>query len=247
MLYFILGFGLFISFFPKIITEKNAPQLLSGFNTLSKEKQAQVDLKGLLQTMRDYHFKIGGGSTLVALILYFLNWKDAAMFTVTFGPILGYFYLIPKMQEFYGEAATGIQSQAKIGVVILAVVVLGVGGMLVYGYQDNQLEISSEELIFSGMYGLEIQKGAVAELRILDRLPKITKRTNGFATQHMLKGKFRTADGKKVHLILNARQGPFLEINRSKKPTVYFSLEQNSQTVVQQLKRMGWPLNTTSY
>ena len=247
MLYFILGFGLFISFFPKIITEKNAPQLLSGFNTLSKEKQAQVDLKGLLQTMRDYHFKIGGGSTLVALILYFLNWKDAAMFTVTFGPILGYFYLIPKMQEFYGEAATGIQSQAKIGVVILAVVVLGVGGMLVYGYQDNQLEISSEELIFSGMYGLEIQKGAVAELQILDRLPKITKRTNGFATQHMLKGKFRTADGKKVHLILNARQGPFLEINRSKKPTVYFSLEQNSQTVVQQLKRMGWPLNTTSY
>ena len=247
MLYFILGFGLFISFFPKIITEKNAPQLLSGFNTLSKEKQAQVDLKGLLQTMRDYHFKVGGGSTLVALILYFLNWKDAAMFTVTFGPILGYFYLIPKMQEFYGEAATGIQSQAKIGVVILVVVMLGVGGMLVYGYQDNQLEISSEELIFSGMYGLEIQKEAVAELRILDRLPKITKRTNGFATQHMLKGKFRTEDGKKVHLILNARQGPFLEINRPKKPTVYFSLEQNSQTVVQQLKRMGWPLNTTSY
>ncbi len=247
MLYFILGFGLFISFFPKIITEKNAPQLLSGFNTLSKEKQAQVDLKGLLQTMRDYHFKVGGGSTLVALILYFLNWKDAAMFTVSFGPILGYFYLIPKMQEFYGEAATGIQSQAKIGVVILAVVMLGVGGMLVYGYQDNQLEISSEELIFSGMYGLEIQREAVAELRIIDRLPKITKRTNGFATQHMLKGKFRTEDGKKVHLILNARQGPFLEINRSKKPTVYFSLEQNSQTVVQQLKRMGWPLNTTSY
>jgi len=242
MLYFILGFGLFMTLFPRILTEENAPQLLSGFNTLSKDEQAQVDLRGLLKAMRDFHLKVGGISTLVALVFYFLNWKDAGMLTVTFGPIVGYFYLIPRMQNFYGTQNKSYQNQVKVGVSILAAVVIAVGILLGYGYQDNTLKITPDQLEFTGIYGLKIKKNQVVGMRQVDQLPEITRRLNGFATQHMLKGKFRDASGKKVHLILNNRKGPYLEIQRAKKPRVYFSLGENARSVLQTLQSSGWSL-----
>lgn len=235
-----------MTFFPRIITEGNAPQLLSGFNTMSKEQQAAVDLKGLLRELRNFHLKVGGFCTGLALILYAVNYKDAAMFTVSLGPMLGYIYLIPRMQNYYGKSNSDIQKQAKIGLWLLVIVLVAVAGLLVYGYQDNTLEISSDKLKFSGMYGLEISKKEAPQLFEINRLPPLTKRINGFATQHMRKGKFRVKSGKKVHLLLNELQGPYLEIKRDRKPSVYFSLGKNATTQLNRLRQLGWSVTRPS-
>ena len=49
---------------------KNAPYLLSGYNTNSKEKQEQVDLKGLLCFSKRFNINLG---ISLAIISFFFT------------------------------------------------------------------------------------------------------------------------------------------------------------------------------
>ena len=57
-----------------LITQKNAPYLLSGYNTMSKEKQEQVDLKGLLHFSKRFHINLGISESIIGFSLYYLGY-----------------------------------------------------------------------------------------------------------------------------------------------------------------------------
>ena len=61
-----IGFGY-------LITEKNAPYLLSGYNTTSKEKQVQVYLKGLLHFLKRFHINLEISQSIIGFSLYYFR------------------------------------------------------------------------------------------------------------------------------------------------------------------------------
>lgn len=52
---------------------KNAPYLLSGYNTMGKEKQEQVDLKGLLYFSKRFNINLGVLQAIISFFLYYLG------------------------------------------------------------------------------------------------------------------------------------------------------------------------------
>ena len=56
-----------------LITEKNAPYLLSLYNTMSKERQEQVDLKGLLHFSKRFHINLGISQSIIGFSLYYFR------------------------------------------------------------------------------------------------------------------------------------------------------------------------------
>jgi len=79
-----------------LITEKTAPYLLAGYNTMSKEEQDQVDLKPLLAFFKKFHINLRVSQAIIGFALYFFD----------YGNLLGVFigtYSILRTHLFYNK------------------------------------------------------------------------------------------------------------------------------------------------
>lgn len=54
------------------VNESNAPYLLSGYNTLPKEKQAQYDLKNYLKFFKRFFIVMSVYTTLAYVVMYLI-------------------------------------------------------------------------------------------------------------------------------------------------------------------------------
>ena len=66
------------------ITEKNAKYLLSGFNTLSKEKQQEFNLRDYLAYFKKFHVFLGVSILLIGLLIELLIGKNASLYFLFF-------------------------------------------------------------------------------------------------------------------------------------------------------------------
>lgn len=108
-----------------LITEKNAPYLLKGYNTMSKEKQEQVDLKGLLRFSKRFHINLGVSQAIIGFTLYYLGYdKGLNLFLSTYS-IIAYIYFIWKSAPFQPQQQ--IRS-VYIGIAVLSICLLGILG-----------------------------------------------------------------------------------------------------------------------
>ena len=108
-----------------LITEKNAPYLLNGYNTMSKEKQEQVDLKGLLRFSKRFHINLGVSQAIIGFTLYYLGYdKGLNLFLSTYS-IVAYIYFIWKSAPFQPQQQ--IRS-VYIGIAVLSICLLGILG-----------------------------------------------------------------------------------------------------------------------
>ncbi len=106
-----------------LITEKNAPYLLSGYNTMSKGKQEQVDLKGLLRFSKRFHINLGVSQAIIGFTLYYLGYdKGLNLFLSTYS-IVAYIYFIWKSAPFQPQQQ--IRS-VYIGIAVLSICLLGI-------------------------------------------------------------------------------------------------------------------------
>ena len=81
---------------------------------------------------------------------------------------------------------------------------------------------------FRGSYGEEIPRNEVKSVELVDHLPKITIRTNGFSLGIIRKGYFKTKDGEIVKLILNSDTKPYILITKKNGKKIYFSSKEKS-------------------
>lgn len=194
--------------------------LISGYNTMNKEKKANVDVESLGKLMGMYGYLNGVVFFLVG-ILYGLNIKiGGAMAFAIF--IISTGYLLVKAQKYdhnlFDENGKFIKSAKKeliIPLVIVSVVLVGVGILMVFSVQPTKLTYLDEGLEIHGMYGETYAWVDIEKVELIDSLPKIEMRTNGSGVGSHLKGYFRTTEYGKVKLFVNAETSPF----------VYFTVE----------------------
>ncbi|GGM73719.1 hypothetical protein GCM10010967_01650 [Dyadobacter beijingensis] len=208
-----------------IVTPNNARYLLSGYNMMSEADRAKFDIGAYLKFFNRFHIFLGISLLVGVLILNLFSANWATIFLVMY-PLLGYVYMLAIGNRFY-TGTSGQRVGTYVAMAILLVVTLGVGFMLFSGMRSSEVFLTDNALEIKGMDGIKIGKKELTNFTIVDTIPDIASRANGFSAGEYSKGLFRTNDGRYVRLYINKKTHPYLLINAGG-DEIYFSSDKIS-------------------
>ncbi len=200
--------------------------LISGYNTMSKEKQAKVDTKRLGRLMGLYSYVNGGIFVLVGLL-------QGLGFKPLITPVIGFFiistgYFLVKAQKYdgniYDEAGKlrqGAGKQFAVPILITLAALLFTAGLLFVSAQATRVTVLDEGIEIHGIYGEVYPWESMETVKLVDELPAIELRTNGSALGSNLKGHFKTKEFGSVKLFVNTENPPFIYLEANKKITIF--------------------------
>ena len=232
MLYPIVGLGILFFGIAFILTENNAKHMLSGYNTMSAEEREKFDLKSFIPFYRNFHIFLSVSFVAIGVALNYLNTNAAGIFLAVY-PIVAYIYFIWKSNQFQKGKS---KSSSKMAIIVLGATLVFVIGLLGMGFKEDTLTISDKSLEISGSYGEEINFDEIESISLIDQLPNITMRTNGFSLGEIKKGYYKSNEGK-VKLVLNSNKKPYLKITKKEGYPVFFTGKSKSaETVLDKIK-----------
>ena len=212
-----------------VLTENNAKYMLSGYNTMTEEEQKTIDIKSFIPFFRNFHIFLGLSSLVFGLAIYYFISKDAVGVFLGIYPILAYIYFIFKSAKYSNKPQT---KATKIGIVLLLGVLFFLVGMFALGFKEDKLIINSKAIQIEGSYSEKILPSEIESIVLVESLPKIKMKTNGFALETIKKGYFKTEAGEKVKLILNSDQKPILLFTKTDGKQIYFSSKKRSNSEI---------------
>jgi hypothetical protein len=96
--------------------------------------------------------------------------------------------------------------------------------------QPPSIEISSERFtVASGMYTTHVPLSSIESIAIVERLPRIERRTNGFGAGGILRGSFRLEEWGSGRLFINRNTPPFVVV-RTRDTFVVVNFDDPSRT-----------------
>ena len=211
LLFFVVGF---------ILTESNAKYLLSGYNTMSEEERKKVDISSFVPYFRKFHIFLGISFLIGGLIGNFLISEVAGGIFLGTYPILAYIYFIWNSRKFSRGLNT---SSNKVGIIVLAATLILVLVLFGYGFKENQLLVNNDSIEFTGPYGEKIANEDIQSIELVNILPKVSFKRNGFALGSINKGYFKTDDGVIIKLLLNSDSYPIILIGKKSGDKIYYS------------------------
>lgn len=123
------------------------------------------------------------------------------------------FFLIAPMLVFVVYQARIMHLKYKRYVLVFtAVLLLAVLGLGIYAMQEPVVSVRGQSVSISGLYGTSIPKEEIVEVDLLDSLPPIGLRSNGFAMRNVKKGYFKLPPNKKGLLFVHSASGPCLSL-----------------------------------
>lgn len=221
-----------------LVTENNAKYLLSGYNTMSDAERAKFDIKNYIPYFRKFHIFLGVSLFIIGTNLYYFVSPDwSGIFMGTY-PILTYVYFIWKGNKFSKETGKKHNLKTIISMIFMFLVFLWISGMFYYSLQDNILEVNENSIEIKGDYGIEIPKNDIKTIELVNELPEISIKTNGFALEKVKKGHFKTKNGEKVRLLINTLNPPFIYIITNDNDKIYYSSKEiSNQTIYNTIKQ----------
>lgn len=238
MIYLLVTLSLVFILSGFILTEKNAKNFLSGYNTMSEEEKKAFDLKGFVPFFRNFHIILSLSTLVFGLLIYLFVNKDAVGVFAVIYPILAYLYLLWKSTKF----SSAIKSkETKIGAVLLVAVLFFVIGILAIGFKEDQLKIDQQAILIEGSYSEKMSPSEIESIEMVNSLPKIKLKTNGFALETIKKGHFKTADDKKVKLVINSDQKPIILFIKTDGQLIYYSAKSQDNTEILELIKKEFP------
>lgn len=232
MLYVIIGMSLFIIAIGYIVNADNAKHFLAGYNTMKEEERAKVDIDGYINKFRSFHLFLGITLLIGGVLLWYLGYTYYATLFFAIYPILAYMYFMWSSSGFMPSN----EKHLKTAFLVMGLTVLFVGYLFWSGNKENVLTIQDNGIHISGSYGEEIPASDIANIELVNSLPKISIKTNGYAVGGISKGHFKTKEGEKVKLFINKRDDDFIKITRHKNKSIYYAAkEEKSQKIYNKL------------
>lgn len=216
------------------IKKKKVYWIISGFNTRPKDEQEKLIEKGLPQKTGTLMYIIGFGM-LCLLPLLFTPFKYAM--EVQFG-----FMLVVMMGGLIYLSKYELPKKRKMSYItsisLSLFLLLFVGGIAYLGYQDFNLEIKEESFEISGVYGDEWSFEEIEKIELMEEMPEVTARTNGFGMSGVSKGYFTVTDYGKSLLFIEHGISPYLYIKLNDKQVFINSINsQETENWYKQLKK----------
>lgn len=211
-----------------IVNENNADQLLSGYNTMTKEEKENFDIKSYLQYFRNFHLFLGSSLLVFSLLLYFFVNKDwSGIFMGTY-PILAYIYFIWKGNKFAKKQNKKQKITTYIAMGVMLLLFLFLAYEFKNSFNDNEIIVDANSIEITGEYGIKINKKDLKSAELINHIPKISTKINGFALETIKKGYFRTAQDEKVTLLINSNYSPIILLITKDNYKIYYSSKNKS-------------------
>ena len=214
---FVIGIGFLV---------KSFPDLIAGYNTMSKEQKKNVDIDGLSTFMRNGLIAIG-----ISIIIgyYLFKWigitliANSMLLLVT---LVGVTILVIKAQRFDHNK----NKKTKLTYFILGFVFIFVIGLIAYGFIPSKVILSKDSVQFSGMYGIEIKVAEIDNVKLVNNLPEIKMRTSGFSFGTVKKGFFDLNEFGKCRLLIHSENPPYLIISKGNGEKTIINFKEKSVT-----------------
>ncbi|MFL9830812.1 DUF3784 domain-containing protein [Flavobacterium sp. ST-87] len=234
MTYTLIGMSLLFIAIGFIVNENNAKYLLAGYNTMSDEEQKKVDLKTYIAYLRKFHLFLGFSFLLIGILLKYLVSENAVGIFIGIYPIVAYTYFIATSAKYFST------KKNKIGTYIMALVLIAIVVMFARDYKETKLILNSNSIEFKGTYGEVLAFESIKSIELVDKKPKIIKRTKGFSVGTIKKGLFKTDTGEIVKLILNSENKPYILLTKSDGRKIYYAArEASNKQLFQKIKNIS--------
>jgi hypothetical protein len=216
-MWFLFGIELFVAFllllFGWAVRNKEAYWLISGFATRPEEEQQQLIENGYPQKIGTLLIATAVGMIML-LPLSFTPFKYAM--EVQFGFMLvflfgGFIYLSKY------EVPEKRKRSYMIGSVFFIVVNGFVGVMLFLGYQDYELIANKDTFEITGIYGDEWEFQDIKRVELMEEMPEVTWKQDGYGLSTMAKGKFTVEGYGSSLLFIQKGSSPYLYIELKNK------------------------------
>lgn len=186
--------------------------LISGYNTMPKEQQAQVDIQGLSKLMAKYAYFLAGIFLVMALFEW-LNFPNGMIICIVI-LLISTVIVIVKSQKFYKNVTNTGKGKfgkgAKWSGMISIVAIVGVSILLYFSMQPTTMHVTDDAFEIEGMYGDTFALDKIEQLALAEEMPSISMRTNGSAIGSKMKGHFKLENGEKVTLFIDESKPPFI-------------------------------------
>jgi hypothetical protein len=221
---FTLIFGLIMMGLGLLV--KAYPDLISGYNTLTREQKQNVDIEGLSAFMRNGFLLMG---ILIIAGYSLFNWLGFAVIANSVTPVVtlvGLTLMILKAQKFNHN------TDKKTGKTYLILGITGVFviGLFMYGSMPSKTTFKDASIEFSGIYGFEMNFSEIEKVILVDSLPAIQMRTNGYSFGGVKKGFFRLDQLGKCQLMIQSKNPPYLIILKKNGDPVIINFKDPSET-----------------
>jgi hypothetical protein len=217
--------------------------LISGYNTMPKEKKANVNVEGLGRLIGIYSY-INGGVLIAIGVLNALGIKQVLTPAIVFFGI-STIYLLIKAQKYdgniydeNGKLRKGAWKQfiLPVGIVVAALIFVAI--LLFFSSQQTNVTFVDNGIQIHGMYGGIYAWDSIKDVKLMEDLPAIERRTNGSALGPNLKGYFRTKELGSVKLFVNIEYPPFIYLETDDGVTI-LNLSNEDETKETYEKMLG--------
>ena len=202
------------AFFAYLILKRRSYLLISGFATRPKEEQEQLIENGYPQGVgRMFLFIAAGLLLLMPLGLtgfrYTFEVQMAFMMLMLFGGTI----ILSRREVPHKRKRARLTS-----VIMAAVVIIGITVLLVTGAKQPDVTFGGSAVEISGMYGEEIAYSDIRSTELLETMPEIRYKENGFGFADYAKGRFSVEGHGSSLLFVDTKQSPILLIETADRP-----------------------------
>jgi len=213
------------------------PMLISGVNTMSKERLSKVDLEGLKHGYRNVFLICGGAMLLFGGLTSFVHVSMGVhliVFSIAMMALVIACVILGKRFDLGLQGEEGKKERRKnwIGIIIAF---LALAVMLVFFFKGDKpatVEVSEDYITAKGSgYSASIAMSDIAEANVLTDWPDISIRTNGLATEKVGIGHFRLKNGESCMMFVCIDGGPLLEVRTVDGKLYYLNCATEEETL----------------
>lgn len=222
-----------------LIKHKKYYWLISGYNTLSKEKKKNVDVEGLGIFMGNTLFAMAGAFLIGAVFDYFGIFTGSA---ISFGSIFFIIiYMIIGAQKYDNNSRRSdgkLQSSVIFIIGFIVLIFISVASLIIYWSVESKVNVSEDYFEITGIYGMKLDIDDIKDISLADNIPKINRKTNGFDFGKILKGNFELDEIGNVKLYINRGTAPYINIKyRNSHVILNFKDSSKTQDLYYELKK----------
>jgi hypothetical protein len=200
-------------FFGWAIVKKQWYWLISNFNGRSKEVQERLIENGYPQRVGKLMYATALGMAIL-LPLSFTRFEYSI--DVQFG-----FMIVFLLGGLIYLSKYELNEKRNRSYIISSIIAIGtvgfIGGLFYLGYQDFELKGHENSIEITGMYGDEWSYSEIQRVELLEEMPEVVLRQNGFGLATMSKGQFKVQSYGSSLLFIHKDSSPYLFIETNSK------------------------------
>ena len=223
----LVGIGIMVKYY-------KAYWLISGYNTMSKEKRKKVDIEGLANFTGNVCIIMGAMMLLATVMIMIGQEVLGGIIFTAFIPLS--IYIIVKSQKYDSNTKNPDGTMTKKSKLIvggisafLLLTTIGIGVLLYYSNKPPVYVIENDYFKIQGLYGEKIPFEEINEISLEDSLPKVISKNNGSSLGVKKKGHFSLESLGKAKLFLDTSKPPFIYLERNNK-LVILNCDESEET-----------------